>query len=406
MRGGAFSFPWGDFCLFLMVFTVVIFSQNTYAHDLRGSASIQARLYPHEPLFPGQNQHEFSVATKPEYFHELDNGDLFTFIPFLRLDFADSDDARNHFDVRDLSYIFVQDSWELRVGVRQEFWGVAETTNLVDIINQIDAVEGAGATEKLGQPMVNFSYSHDWGIFDFFVMPFFREMTMTGVKGRGRRATVADFNQAEFESDDEQWHTDFALRYFHSVGKLDVGLSYFVGTDRVPLAKFGTLGDNTILIPFYGLINQFGVDLTYIWGQWLWKLEAIRKSEFDDQGAVAMVGGFEYTFSGIAETGIDLGVIAEFLYDDRGEEVALYDEDVSFGLRLIFNDVRNSKIFFTIVQDIETNARYPSVAASTLLDDNWTLSVIYAGVADQPEGDIKLFLKDDDLFQVQLTYNF
>ncbi len=73
---------------------------------------------------------------------------------------------------------------ETRVGVRRVFWGVTEFQHLVDIINQSDSVEDIDNEDKLGQPMINLSLVKDWGIVDFFVLPYFRERTFAGAEGR------------------------------------------------------------------------------------------------------------------------------------------------------------------------------------------------------------------------------
>ncbi len=54
-------------------------------------------------------------------------------------------------------------------------------------------------------------------------------------------------------------------------------------------------------------------------GNWLIKLESLyRTGEGGD--FIAGVGGFEYTFVNIALSGIDLGLIGEWAYDERGKE--------------------------------------------------------------------------------------
>jgi hypothetical protein len=50
----------------------------------------------------------------------------------------------------------------------------------VDIINQTDLVENIDGEDKLGQPMVHFSYFGDWGVVDFFLLPYLRERTYPG----------------------------------------------------------------------------------------------------------------------------------------------------------------------------------------------------------------------------------
>ena len=80
---------------------------------------------------------------------------------------------RTHADLREAYFLLFGEigdgEWELRVGIDQVFWGVTESQHLVDIINQIDLVEHPNGETKLGQPMVNITYSSDWGIVEFFV---------------------------------------------------------------------------------------------------------------------------------------------------------------------------------------------------------------------------------------------
>ncbi len=111
---------------------------------------------------------------------------------------------------------------------------------------------------------------------------------------------------AQFESGAKEKHVDFAIRYSHFFGDWDIGLAHFRGTSRDPRLLPGfDQGGNTILIPFYNVINQTSLDLQTTKGNMLWKLEALHRS---GQGETynALAGGFEYTFIGVFETAIDL----------------------------------------------------------------------------------------------------
>ena len=181
-------------------------------------------------------------------------------MPFARWDEQDSE--RSHVDIRELTWIHVSDSWELRSGIRKVFWGVTESQHLVDIINQTDNLENPDGEEKLGQPMINLSFWRDWGVLDLYVLFGFRERRFPGVSGRPRLPFLIDEDAAIFESSAEQWHTDFAIRWVQSIGELELGLSHFSGTSRDPrfLPQFATdpLGFPTdlILIPVYDQIDQ------------------------------------------------------------------------------------------------------------------------------------------------------
>ena len=259
-------------CLFLMA-GVVFFAGSAAAHELSGYVEGEVRLFPENPNFLGQRDQSASFAIEPEYYHEFESGSSFIFVPFFRLDSADS--KRTHFDVRELNYLWLHDDFELRLGVGKVFWGVTEVLHLVDIINQTDLVENIDGEQKLGQPMVNLSIARDWGTLDLFVLPFFRERTFPGQHGRLRFRFVIDTDQTVYESAAEEWHTDWSARYSHTLGDWDFGIHYFIGTSRDPSFTLGTgSAGNPVILPVYQQIQQTGLDVSYVAGNWLWKLEA------------------------------------------------------------------------------------------------------------------------------------
>jgi len=71
--------------------------------------------------------------------------------PFVRIDEHDAE--RSHVDLREFLYTHVGDTWEIRAGLGKVFFGVAESNNPVDIINQRDSVENITTDAKLGQPI-------------------------------------------------------------------------------------------------------------------------------------------------------------------------------------------------------------------------------------------------------------
>ncbi len=398
--------------LALAVLLVLMGERSASGHELSGYVEGEVRLYPENPNFLGQRDQSASLAFQPEYYHELENGSSFTFVPFFRLDSADSE--RTHFDVRELTYLWLHDDFELRLGMRKVFWGVTEVLHLVDIINQTDQVENFDGEQKLGQPMVNFSTVRDWGTVDLFLLPYFRERTFPGRKGRLRFGLVVDTDQAQYESAAEEWHTDWAARYSHSLGDWDAGIYYFIGTSRDPSFAPGTDGaGNPVILPVYQQIQQTGLDVSYVAGNWLWKLEALyRKGQGDRRGLtrndyVAATGGFEYTFTGILGTRMDLGVVAEYLFDDR-KDLALtpFENDVAGALRLAVNDAASSELLFGWVQDVDTDARFIFLEASRRLGDQWTLEIELRIFLDQPPTDFLFDLRDDDLVQLALQYHF
>jgi hypothetical protein len=381
-------------------------SSGESAGELSGYVSLEARLFAHPPLFNGQDRHNASIAFQPEYYIEQvkgSGGASFTFVPFLRLDSADTE--RTHFDVRELFGLWVFDDWELGVGARKIFWGITESVHLVDIINQTDLVEGIDLEEKLGQPMISASVAGDNYTLDLFLMPYFRERTFPGRDGRLRSPKPVDSGQAEYESGAEEFHPDLALRYSRTSAEWDIGLTVFSGTGRAPTLREGTDSNgNDVFIPRYVQIVQGGVDLQWTGEEWIWKLEAIaREGQGDTYGAWA--AGFEYTFYNIRGSGIDIGVLGEWLHDTRGDAVP-FDDDVFGGVRLAFNDAASTEALAGVVQDLDTSARSVFLESSRRFSDHLKATIEARIFNGQPDDDPAYYLRDDDFIQLEMAYWF
>ncbi len=343
---------------------------------------------------------------QPEYYREWDAGrQNFTFVPFLRLD--ETDPQRTHFDLRELTWTMVRDNWELRAGVRKLFWGVTESQHLVDIINQTDLVESTDGEEKLGQPMLNLSYFSEYGTFDFFLLPYFRERTFAGRDSRLRSAFYVDTNQATYESSAGENHLDWAVRWLKTVGDWDIGLSHFSGTSRAPTLRQGTdAHSNSVMIPHYPLLEQTGLDIQSTKDAWLWKLEAV-SSRSQGERHTAATGGFEYTFVGIMESDADLGLIGEYLWDDRGEAAPTpFESDVMVGMRLTLNDAASSELLLGSIVDVSQQNYSVSLEASRRVMENWKLSLESRMMFDAPEADPLYSMRRDSYLQIELARYF
>lgn len=389
----------------LLAIILALCSSSTVSQEFSGYLAAEANIFVHQPTFTGQSSHSASIAAQPELYHEWAGGTSFTFVPFGRLDSADP--KRTHGDIRELNMLWIDDSWELRVGIGKVFWGATEFVHLVDIINQTDIVESIDAEEKLGQPMGQLSLLNDWGVVELFVLPYFRERTFPGVEGRLRTEPIVDTELASYESDKQQSHTDFAVRYSHTLGDWDLGIYHFAGTGREPTLIPGAdeLGQ-VVLIPYYEQINQTGVDLQMVAGEWLWKLEALHRiGQWDS--FTAATGGFEYSFFGINGSAMDLGVIVEYAYDSRGTSATTpFQDDAIFGLRLAFNDLRDSTLLAGWFQDRQSPAKIIQLEAGRRIGEQFKLSLELRVFRDQPEKDPLHSLRNDDHLQLELAYYF
>jgi hypothetical protein len=218
---------------------------------------------------------------------------------------------------------------------------------------------------------------------------------------------VVDTDNARYESADEEHHPDFAARYSHTIGDWDFGIYNFNGTGREPTLVMGLdSAGRPVLIPFYEQINQSGLDLQLVAGGWLWKLEAIYRTGRGED-FFASVGGFEYTFVNIAATGMDLGVLVEGAYDDRGgKATTFFENDAMFGLRLAVNDAASTELLAGFSQDLENSSRSLSLETSRRFGDNWLLSIESRALVDLPEDDLFYSLRDAGFIQLELAYYF
>jgi len=316
--------------------------------EFSGFVGIESRFFAYSPEF-GQDPQRVqpSAMLQGEARYEFNDGnDLLTLIPYARLD--DVDGRRTHFDLREANWQHLADDWDLVIGLGKVFWGKTEARHLVDIINQTDYVDDSDAEQKLGQPMINLNLHRDWGSLALFVLPGFREPEWPGRNGRLRTALPVSVHDPEpiYESGAEDHHVDFAGRWTHTLGDWDLGLSRFHGTSREPRLNVAfDQGGRLVLQQSFDIIDQTGVDIQATKGTWLWKFEGIsRWSGQADSHFLAAVGGFEYTIFDLFETGSDLGLLLEYLYDGRnsGAPQTAAQDDVFAGARVTLNDVQDT----------------------------------------------------------------
>ena len=345
--------------------------ENKTEQDFELEIEAEYRYFYNDAAFNNQESHFPSLAFKPEYSVAWNKGyERLNFTGFFRID---RDKERTHWDIRELYYQKAKNNWELSIGLKKIYWGVTESNHLVDIINQTDAVESFDGEEKLGQPMAQFKITtKGFGNFDFFYLPYHRKRSFSGEEGRLRFPVVIDKDDLKYESDAEEWRQDVAFRWSHYFGSFDIGVSHFYGNGREPLFTFDNLGN---INAFYPVINQTGLDIQVTHNAFLWKLESIYRSS-KAQDFFALVAGLEFTFSNIDGNGLDIGLLGEYLYDER-DEFALnaLQNDVFFGSRIAFNDAQDTSILIGGISDLKSSSKIFSMEASRRFGSTWTAEI-------------------------------
>lgn len=396
--------------------------------ELRGEAEVEAILFAESPRFEGQDDQSLSFAIMPSgelTWYDvgmLDDAEITaTVTPFLRIDTRD--DERTHFDFREAKLDFRFGDTDLTIGADTVFWGKTEIDQIVDIVNQVDGVEGTDGEDKLGQPMIALRRIVDFGGFSgqaaAFYFPYFRERTFLGEESRLRTGVLVDGDDARFETGAEEWTPSFSARLAGFYGDVDMGVHVFHGLSRDPAFEVSHVRAITdpagvrfvpdALRPVYGRITQVGLDAQYTTDATLWKLETIgrfdqRNLAFEREDYIGAIGGAEHTLYGIADTNADLGLIAEYAYDSRGDlALTPFDNDLVLGGRLALNDAQDTSALFTAAFDTRTAETVLRLEAERRLGDSFKLELVGQSFLNTDETSLVDSLQDDHSIRIVLS---
>ena len=396
-----------------MTIVLTLFSNTAISGEFSGYVGGQTRNFFEDAASPLQHDNYLSGVAEPKYFHEWDNGDQNIEAKlFYRVD--QYDENRTHGDIRELSWTGVFEDWEVRAGVSKVYWGVTETQHLVDIVNQTDQVENVDGEDKLGQLMLKTSTERDWGTVDLFILPGFRERTFPGAEGRPRPSVIIDTDRdAIYDFSAGKDHIDLAARYSHYIDEWEFGFTVFSGTGRDPTdfsAVAVSPSGEPIVVPVYSLINQVGLDGQAFFGDWTWKLEAanteVRSGAKKGINSFKTVGGFEYTWVGVADSDIDLGFVVEYHYSDQRIIDTIFDNDLATALRFVLNDVQSTEILAGFTTDADTQTIGSFIEASRRLGESWTIEAQIRTFHGAKEGRPLYSFRFDDFAQIDLDYHF
>ena len=375
--------------------------------DLLTTLELEYRAFTSDSANPNHFNSSYAGSIELEIDGRFDSGNTYyRFTPFGRWD--SEDEQREHGDIRELYLIHVDQHWETLVGVSKVFWGVAESNHLVDIINQTDYLERFDGEDKLGQPMVSVSRSFEQSTLTALVLPGFREREFLS-RDNPLSLPFEVNNDPVYESGDGDDNIDYALRYSGYQGIVDYGLSWFHGTSRDPDYIPGTDGR---LIPFYPQIDQFGLDLQVTSDAWLWKLEVIRRL-FNDSNTIsgedftALVGGFEYSFYGMAEGLYDLGLLLEYHMDSREDPGSVvFQNDIFAATRFGFTDAASSEILVGFIVDLDDQTSSFRVEANRRIFSDFRISLEAQAFSNVDPGNVGFGLRHSDFVRLSLEMFF
>ncbi|MCZ0867142.1 hypothetical protein O0V09_18245 [Dasania sp. GY-19] len=379
------------------------------AAESSGFLKLNLRYFAESEEFGGAGQSVVSIEGKYALYQEWKDDSIY-FEAYLRSDTANHDWKSS--DIRELVWTHVDGDVEYQLGIGKVFWGVTESQHLVDIINQTDLSVSIDGETKLGQPMIKATYAGDWWQLEGYLLPGFRKRRFSEGEQRLQFFPDVDYDDVLYESASRHRHTDVALRWSATLDALDLGVSYFSGTSREP--RF-VLNRSHGLSPFYEQIEQLGVDAQLTLDAWLLKLEAISRSGQGER-FTALAAGFEYTYYQVMGSEVDVGVLAEYLYDSRPVETsaafreesnpAVFPSNTFWGARFTFNDVATSDLLIGLIVDGENKAVQGAIEYQRRFYDNYKFE-FEMRYFDQIEKDTLFYgLRKDSYWQMSVSRHF
>ena len=404
--------PLGTLKTSLILSALFIFSPPSFAVELSGKGGGEFLNFFQSAKNPEQHRTYASVFIEPELYYAINDHQELKGKLFYRYD-ANST-SRTHADIRELMFYQYANEWEIHAGIGKVFWGTTESRHLVDVVNQIDMLESLDDEARLGQAILQGKLIKSWGELDIMLLPEFRPIQFGNQEVRSQFLPPLANQSTRYQSKEKTNTLDFAARWNQSFEYLDLGLSYFSGTQRMPLFQFITEQNQPKLLPVYVQTQQFGLDAQYIVNDLLLKAEAIHRNshqlnqnnQFTPYQTNALVAGFEYTFVGVYNTAYDIGIIGEYLYDEW-DSITPFQKDWMTGLRWVFNDEQSTEILLGHIVDVDDQSQIWSLKASRRIGDNWKAELKGRWVTNaDPDNYFVKTYQQDDFINFKLSYYF
>ncbi len=378
--------------IFLIFFT--FFIKISYSIELNNTLSTSYNFYPHN--LDGSINSKKSSELKVEAYYDKDR---FRFASEIigRIDSEDS--GRRIIEAREAFINSMYNNLDFFIGHRQVFWGVAESKNVVDIINQKDNAANQGNDAKLGAPSISIEKLTDFGDFQIWYLPKFRNRTFND--SDSHPSNGLDVKSSSYERKNGQNADDLALRLSSSMDDWDYAGSLFYGTAREPLFK--SSNSNNGLQAFYPKLKSLGLEGQFTGEEMLLKWESLSGKQSDEH-FFSLVSGLEYTSYNVLKKKWDLGIILEYQFDDRAQSVS--NEFFVLGKRIIFNDTLDSNILALFSFDNNLDQSFLSIEGSRRLNEWSSIELTTRFYNARKIASYYKQLSDDDEIQLKLKIYF
>jgi hypothetical protein len=185
---------------------------------------------------------------------------------------------------------FTQD-FLLLFGFNTEFWGVAESHNTVNILNQVNLKEGFDSDERLGVFMIKGTYNLNLGEFSYYYLP--KPDRVDYPDNDIRWSYIPDginILPAVYDNNADKNSGIHILRYRGNIEAWEYALYLYHGLSRDAVLK--PTSTEFSVRPHYYIMTQYALEAQYTGDGLLLKLESFHQSHNDDR-FISIIAGLE-----------------------------------------------------------------------------------------------------------------
>lgn len=341
---------------------LILICKNCIALEFSNNFEVSNKIFENRHLASGE-KYTNDLYYSSDISHEIYKHKVKSFLR-MNAEYLELEEEPYRFRVDEwyLSYRF-ESSWNLKIGSFKSFWGVAESVNVVDILNQRDFSYDFGGNYKISQPMINLAFDNGLMIWENTLIIDPQARIYPDKYNRPSLPLRID-NDSYAPSSKK---IEFASRLKFLGENYETAFSVFSGYNRDPefelnydidelnqLLNANTLNSNHnfYLIPEYNEIIQIGSEVLYFYNDLLLKSEIAIKEVDNDQWNESVIGGESSIYS-VFDSNSDITLYVEYLYSDYMADIApLLNNDLFIGFRLNFNSTSSSVLESGVYYDL------------------------------------------------------
>lgn len=309
------------------------------------------------------------------------------------------DESRRYTNIQQALLRYSRGNFSVSGGVDTFYWGVSETINILNTVNQSDLRKSIDGKEKFGQSHVSFSYASGVHSVKVFYLPTFNKLEFPY-----RPATKVPVEPDKAVCESGACDGSSGLRWDVALDTGDLAFSFFRGTRRDPILipspeLLGTL------IPNYVNTQYAAMDGVYFLAGTILKAEYKYGDEID-KSFYAYNIGIEYPTYPNSTIINSANIVLEHTKDSRDQLAeSIGQNDVFIGGRFMLGDLDQTYIRTVVGFDLDHKSKFYDLSFEHRITDYVRLHGKAIYVDDVPKDDTRLFLIENESF-VEMSLHF